>query len=85
MEQHVTVELAEKTYDIVISSGSLEKLGEKLAQLAPGEGWGTKIMIISNPTVADIYADRVVNSLKQAGFQPVLALMADGEAYKSME
>ncbi|HEX3030734.1 MAG TPA: 3-dehydroquinate synthase [Bacillota bacterium] len=42
------------------------------------------MLLVSNPIVDSLYGDRLRNSLEQAGFQPITALMPDGEEYKTM-
>ena len=59
----VNVSLGDRSYDIEIGT-SLEKTGERLA----GLGLGRKMALITNPTVKKLYGQRVLDSLKAAGF-----------------
>jgi 3-dehydroquinate synthase len=76
--QKVRVELGERSYDIVIDSGILSKIGERIKGFA-----FSKVAVISNPTVFNLYGDVVINSLKNAGFEPLSVLIPDGEEYKN--
>lgn len=76
--QTVRVELGERSYDIVIDSGILSNIREQLKKFN-----FSKIAVISNPTVFNLYGDMVINSLKNAGFEPLHVLIPDGEEYKN--
>lgn len=74
----VRVNLGERSYDIVIDSGVLSNIGERL------KGFDfSKVVVISNPTVFNLYGDVVINSLKNAGFEPLHVIIPDGEEYKN--
>jgi 3-dehydroquinate synthase len=74
----VRVELGDRSYDIVIGSGNLCGLGERLKafKLSP------KTAVVSNPTVFALYGAQVVNSLTDAGFEISTIIIPDGEEYK---
>ncbi|MCS7215592.1 MAG: 3-dehydroquinate synthase [Thermodesulfovibrio sp.] len=76
--EKIRVELGERSYEILIDSGNLSLVGERLLRFSIGK----KVAIVSNPTVAGYYADRVLNSLKKEGFDASLILIPDGEIYK---
>lgn len=81
----VKVDLGENSYEIFIGSGILPYLGLELSRLKQIHGWGRKALVISNPTVAHLYGQQVFDSLREGGFKPYLALMNDGEQYKTMD
>lgn len=83
--ERVRVELGVNSYDIVIGAGILPFLGQELSGLARQFGWGKQVMIISNPTVEALCGKQIITSLIEAGFQPSLALMQDGEQFKTMD
>jgi 3-dehydroquinate synthase len=83
--ERVRVELGINSYDIVIGAGILPLLGQELADLAKLTGWGKQVLVISNPTVEALYGEQIIASIAQAGFQTTLALVQDGERYKSMD
>jgi 3-dehydroquinate synthase len=76
--QTVRVELGERSYDIVIDTGILSGIGERI------KGFNfSKVAVISNPTVFNIYGDVVINSIKNAGFETLNVIIPDGEEYKN--
>ena len=76
----VRVILGDRSYDIEIGT-SLEQIGERLQ----GLGFGQKIAFITNPTVKRLYGQRVVDSLKAAGFLVLSIEIPDGEQYKTLD
>ena len=44
-----------------------------------------QVVIISNETVAPLYAEQMISTLEKAGAKPALFVLKDGEAYKSLE
>jgi 3-dehydroquinate synthase len=86
MTDHSTLAIRTKSrsseYRIHIGSGLLSDAGRYL-----GETFSRRPMraaVISNPTVADLYADRTLKSLEKAGFKTSLWMMKDGERFKSL-
>lgn len=76
--EKVRVNLGERSYDIVIDSGILPNIRERI------KGFDfSKVAVISNPTVFNLYGDMVMDSLKDAGFEPLCVLIPDGEEYKN--
>lgn len=76
--QTVRVELGERSYDIVIDSRILSNIGERIKRFD-----FSKVAVISNPTVFNLYGEVVVNSLKNVGFEPLHVIIPDGEEYKN--
>ena len=76
----VTVELT-RPYDVVIGQGSLQQLGERLKQQAIRAG--TKILVVSNPVVAEHYGATVMGSLSSAGYEAELLVIEAGEEQKT--
>ncbi|MCL4458101.1 MAG: 3-dehydroquinate synthase [Nitrospirae bacterium] len=79
--QKVRVELGERSYDIVIDSGTLSGIGERMKEFR----FSPKTAVISNPTVFGLYGDIVTASLKNAGFECFSVIIPDGEGYKNYE
>ena len=75
----VQVELNERSYPIHIGTGLLTD-----AACYPLKA-GNKVMIVSNPTVAQHYLNSVKNTLEQIGCQVSEVLLPDGEKYKNLE
>lgn len=69
------------TYHICLGEGLLQHSGT----LILGRGFRPgPVAVVSNPTVAERHADTLMESLRQAGFAPVLCLMPDGEQHKTL-
>lgn len=74
----ISVELGERGYPIHIGEGLL---GPELANYV-GSPRGRQIALFTNPTVATLYADRVLEAL--AEYDIDVFTMPDGEAYKTL-
>lgn len=78
--ERITVNLAERSYPISIGAG----LFEDPAYLSFLSG-KQKVVVISNVTVAPLYADKILSLLDQVGCQTSLLELPDGEQYKTLE
>ncbi len=77
----VRVNLAERAYDVIVGSGLLADAGERIAGLPnPGK----RCAIITEETVAPLYAQKLEKSLQNAGFRVETITVPAGEASKSM-
>lgn len=77
--QEIRVELGERSYDIVIGSGTLAGLAGKLKEFA-----FSRIVVISNPTVYGLYGNALSGSLEKAGLDAPVIIIPDGEEYKEL-
>ncbi|OOF35831.1 3-dehydroquinate synthase [Rodentibacter heidelbergensis] len=75
----VNVELQERRYPILIGSGLLQE--EKNYPINKGE----RVMIVSNPTIAQFYLDTLTTTLEKRGAVVESVLIPDGEKYKTLE
>lgn len=75
----VRVDLAERSYDIVIGQNVLDEAGQRIAALAPG----TRAVIVSDENVAPIYLEKLQANLAQSGIKSFGAIVPPGEASKS--
>lgn len=75
----VNVELQERRYPILIGNGLLQD--ERSYPVKRGE----RVMIVTNPTVAQFYLDTVTFALKKRGCEVDYVLLPDGEKYKTIE
>jgi len=74
------VKLGDRSYPVFVGSGLLSGVGGLLGpRLEP-----TSAVVISDHTVAGLYAKRVVNSLAAAGCKAALLEVAPGESSKSL-
>ena len=77
----VHVSLGNRSYDIKIAPGLIDRLGRECAQL----GLGRRCAIVTDTNVGRRYAKAVFNSLATAGFSPVLIIVQPGEASKRLK
>src|SRR5687768_10793589 len=81
----VTVTTREKavSYDIRIGGGLLNGAGEWAGSVLPGAPG--RVIIVSNKKVFGLYGETVRKSLLNAGFQPFVHLIGDGERFKNLK
>ena len=77
----LNVSLAQRSYPICIGEGILADIGSSLTDIS----FPHQVAVVSNPTVADLYAPAIEQSLRQAGFDPRLILVPDGEDFKNLD
>ncbi len=70
------------SYDISIGRGSLKNAGEWAKSVMPGSSG--RAAIISNRKVFGLYGNAVKKSLENAGFEPHVQLIGDGERFKNL-
>jgi len=83
--QTVPVNLGEKSYPILLGEHILPELGVNLRRLADEGKLGTKVMLVTNPTVNGLFGDSVRQGLYEEGFSVSTVEIPDGEEYKSLE
>jgi len=77
----VHVDLAERSYDVIVEAGILRQAGDCLRKAGLA---GQRAAVISDETVAGHHAATLVHALEVAGFQPTLHTVPAGEASKSL-
>jgi 3-dehydroquinate synthase len=77
----VRVPLGNRSYDIKIAPGLINKLGAECARLK----LGNRCAIITDTNVGREYAKPAYNSLLRAGFNPSLVIVPAGETAKSLK
>ncbi len=78
--KEITVGLEKRSYPIYFGKGKLEKIGETLHN----HQLYKRVALISNPLILNLYGDTVICSLKNAGFDPLVIEIPDGEKYKTL-
>lgn len=78
--EEIIVNLKERSYKVYIGIDILSKLGDILKNINIGQ----KIVIITNPTINNLYGKLVVNSLNNSGFETFIEEVPDGEKYKTL-
>lgn len=81
--QTLQIQTGQEEYPIYVGQGILTYLGGLLT--ASGIPRESRIAVVSNPTVAALYREPVLQSLRQVGFQPCSCTIPDGEAYKTLD
>jgi 3-dehydroquinate synthase len=77
----VRVGLGERSYDILIGAGLIERAGAEVAARLPG----VRAAIVTDENVAASWLDRLAASLKRAGLESVAITLPAGEKTKSFE
>jgi 3-dehydroquinate synthase len=76
----VNVELGERAYPIYVGAGCLRELGSRLAETRCGK----RVAVVTNSTIANLYLGPAVASLAEAGFDPAVIQIPDGEEHKNL-
>lgn len=77
----VHVDLADRSYNVLVESGLLPLAGETLKKAGISS---LRAAVISDETVAGFHASVLMESLEAAGFRPTLHKVPAGETSKSM-
>ena len=75
----LTVALGRRTYDIRIGSGLLDGAGEAILEVCPR---ARRLFLVTDSSVAPLYAERLEKSLGEAGFQTARHTVPAGESSK---
>lgn len=68
-------------YDVLIAEGILAEAGERIAAAGVTPG---RCAVITNPTVAEHHLPTLLAALRQAGFEPLVLTVSDGEVHKTL-
>lgn len=81
--RELTVDLGERSYPIYIGTGLIAQVGEKFAE----RDFPVKspILLVTDSSVVDLYAEKVEESLAKAGYSVTTAVVPSGEGSKSLE
>jgi 3-dehydroquinate synthase len=77
----VPVDLAGRSYDIVIGPGLVDRVGELARKLLAAP----KVIVITDDTVAPHYGSRVFASFEKAGVEAAIVVVPAGEASKEFD
>ena len=80
MQRTIAVDLGPRSYDVRVGAGLLDELGQAVADLPDV----TSTVVISDSTVAELYAGRAVRSLTAAGLAASAIEFPAGEANKTL-
>ena len=79
-DETVRVELGARSYDVVVGLDLLGTLGERLA----GLGFRDRCAVVTSDRVAALYRAPIERALRTAGFEPIVAVVPDGETEKTL-
>ncbi|MEO5955882.1 MAG: 3-dehydroquinate synthase [Nitrospiraceae bacterium] len=79
-EQIVPVVLGERSYDIVLQSGLLATVGDRIG----GFTTSPKIGVVTDRHVASHYLQGTLRSLRKAGYDPTPIILSPGEPTKTL-
>jgi 3-dehydroquinate synthase len=79
-EETIRVELGDRSYPIRVGAGLLPTLGDRLREM----GAGSRVAVVTNPTIGALYADAVCRGLGTAGFAVHRVDIPDGEEHKGL-
>ena len=77
----IQVGLGEREYNIYVDYSHLKRLPELLGQVLDYE----RILLVTNTTIADLYAEPVMKLIDIPGFAPEIFIIPDGEHYKETD
>jgi 3-dehydroquinate synthase len=81
--RELTVDLGERSYPIYIGTGLLAKAGELFVK--HGLPVKSPILLVTDSSVVDLYAEKLEESLAVAGYKVTTAVVPSGEPSKSLE
>ncbi len=76
----VRINLAERSYDIVIGRNLISSTGKRAAELLNRR----RCAVVTDSQVAPLYAEAILRSLTEKGIDPILIKVPAGETSKSM-
>jgi len=77
----ITVDLGLRSYKIFIEEQLLDQAGASIDSLLGKRN----TVIITNTTIAPLYADRLATALNASGFMPSIIELPDGEQFKTLD
>ncbi|MCJ7543920.1 MAG: 3-dehydroquinate synthase [Phycisphaerae bacterium] len=80
MQRTIKVNLGERSYDVRIGPGELDRLGAAAAALPAARS----AVVIADATVAELYGPRAVESLQGAGLTAAIIDFPAGEEHKTL-
>jgi shikimate kinase/3-dehydroquinate synthase len=69
-----------KDYDVRVENQGLDRIGDEVSR----RGLSGPVLVVSDENVANLYGEKVLESLRASGFQASLFAIQPGEEHKSM-
>ena len=79
--KRLNIDLADRSYDILIHRNILPKIGEFITDLFKP----SRIIIITHPSIKDLFGETIESGLAAAGIASGLIEVPEGEASKSLK
>ncbi|MDO5118536.1 MAG: 3-dehydroquinate synthase [Coriobacteriales bacterium] len=76
----VHVPTPSRTYDVIVGSGILDSLGDRVASTCHPDA----VLVVTDSNVGPLYLQRVVTSLEKAGLRTATLTIPAGEQYKRL-
>lgn len=76
----INVGLGDRSYPIKVGANAVDSIGDT----ATDAGFASPVAIITDDTVAPLYAEKVQSSLQHAGFESCTITIPSGEPYKNL-
>lgn len=77
----VHVDLGERSYNILIQPGLLSQVAQQLEDLRVN----SRLFLVSNPVVYDLFGEKLQERLREQGFDVTEILLPDGETAKTLD
>jgi len=78
--ENITVNLSERSYDIIVESGSLKKIGSWAANLSLGR----QVLVVADENSARLFGAVALENLQAAGLVATMTVLPAGEASKTL-
>jgi 3-dehydroquinate synthase len=78
--QRLNIDLGERSYDIFLGPGLLERIGELLSQILQP----SRIVLVTHPSLFQLYGEKVVAGFKNQGWTTNIIEVPEGETSKSL-
>ncbi len=79
--KEIRVSLGKRSYNILVGSGALKNLGDKIVSL----GLGEDAFVITNPVIKRHYAKELIRVFKKSGINSRLEIIPEGETAKDFK
>ncbi len=78
--QRLNIDLGERSYDILLGSGLLDRVGELLSKVLQP----SRIILVTHPSLLQLYGDKVLAGFKKQGLATDIIEVPEGETSKSL-
>ena len=82
-ENKIQVPIEKNFYEVIIKSGLLNEIGDRLVEL--GIKTTRKILIISNQEIANLFGESLLENLEENNYSAKIFIINAGEKYKNLE